>query len=425
MAANNKCVAITKNNTACKSKHCKNSIFCGIHKKNNPKIVIVKFSEDIDIEIKKRIDLKAEKEPCIYYFDFTEEDEYLEKNKTTQEYIIKIFKEQINKEKAEIEFKINVINSITNCKVCCDEIPNKDLIRCSNVDCENKHLVCHDCTLGHINSLMTDGIGSNICMFDKNEKCGGSYKNSDIAKVIEKPEILEKWNELIDIADILKLASICDDYLICPLCCKWGCIFEVPAGISGRFYISCGRCKEQWCNICKRRAHGNSSCYQLNFSNDENEKRKEEIIDHMIQEIITKTLTHCCSSCGCAYIKEEGCNLMMCPNCDGLSCYICGMRLYIKNNTKYWHFSGHELSDPNATCELWNNVAGDGKEAQGNTEYNKNAVEKEIKKFVNSNTPEIKKLICKRIIILFDKDKEYSELIKNFSNIILKINYQN
>ena len=435
--ANNilKCVAMTKNNTPCKSKHTNNSIFCGVHKKNNPKLVNINFNINIkddvelEVEIKTIITSQNIQNPLLHTFKFTKEDEYLEQNIKNQEAIIRKYKEQIIKDKEKIikdknERETN-INSIINCNVCFEEYSNKTLIRCSNISPENKHVSCPDCTLGHINSLMSNGIASNTCMFDKSDKCGGTYSNKDIEKVINEssnPEMLLKWNELIDISEILKMASICDDYIICPLCCKWGCIFEIPAGVVGNFYIPCERCNERWCNVCKRKAHGNRSCYKLEFEINETTEKKTDIIDHMLQEIITKTLTHCCTSCGCAYIKDEGCNLMICPNCDGLSCYICNMRLYIKNNTKYWHFSGHELSDSNATCPLWNNEAGDGKEAQGNTEYNKNAIKDEIMKFVkaNINNLEVSKLICNRLLKIFEKDKENIDIIKQIAKKIIE-----
>ena len=39
-------------------------------------------------------------------------------------------------------------------------------------------------------------------------------------------EFREKWNELITITNIFKIANICDNYQICPLCRKWGCILD-------------------------------------------------------------------------------------------------------------------------------------------------------------------------------------------------------
>ena len=109
---------------------------------------------------------------------------------------------------------------------------------------------------------------------------------------------------------------------------------------------------------------------------------------------------------------------MVCPKCESMTCYLCSMKLYYKNNTKYWHFIGHELSDPDAQCNLWNNVAGDGKEKQGNTEFNEKSIIKELSNFILCNDKEIGNLIYERIIHLYEKDNEY----KNVINVITDIN---
>jgi hypothetical protein len=417
----NKCVAIKKTkgdindpnykfDLRCKSNKQHNSIFCGVHKKHKPDLVAVMLQ--IINDNKDWITLPI--------------------NKKTKESDIAI---QIQNHKDEIEKSIldkiieenDKLNSITNCKVCCDSVTNNsELIRCSKVTSSNEHLVCKTCVLGHIDSLITDSIGSYSCMFNKSDKCGGEYSISDINTVINNPEKQEKWDELINISEIHKMASICDDYVICPLCCKWGCIFETPAGFQGNVYIPCEKCGERWCNLCKRKSHSHISCYKLEFNEEETIDKRIEIIDRMIQELVTKALTHCCSTCGCSYIKEEGCNLMMCPKCESMSCYLCTMKLYYKNNTKYWHFVGHELSDPDAQCALWNNIAGDGKTNQGNTEFNESAVKRSLINFITENRDnvEISILICKRILTIFEKDKEYTkliEIINKFNEDFLKI----
>ena len=378
-----------------------NSVFCGIHKKHKPELVAVTLQninnnrEWLKLQITKK----------------TKEEDIITEIKKIKDDIEKANLEKITKE-------IEKINAITTCKVC-DEIVinNIELIRCSNATSENNHFVCNTCVSGYVDSLISDGIGSYTCMFHKGDKCGGEYSSSDINKVINEPKKQIIWDELINISEITKMASICDDYVICPLCCKWGCIFEIPAGFQHNLYIPCGKCGQRWCNICKRKSHADRSCYKLEFETNETIEKRIETIDHMIQELVTKALTHCCSTCGCSYIKEEGCNLMVCPKCESMSCYLCTMKLYYKNNTKYWHFIGHELSDPDAECQLWNNVAGDGKANQGNTEFNEKSVCKELLGFINVNSDDISKLIYERILYIYDKDKDYNnivEIIKEF-----------
>jgi len=375
MENDNFCVAITKNHTRCKSYHMKKTIFCYVHnkRKSPPDNVVINVNKtDYSLTLKPYV------------------------NKVTYLKDVAEYKDNILKE--EIKNKL-IIDNITSCKVCYDEIPNNELIRCSNVTTDNKHLICNTCIKEHVNTLISSGIGNYDCMFNKSDKCGGHYDDSTILKTFDNDDIKLKWLELIHISDIIKFATICDDYIICPLCCKWGCIFETLPG-EVMLYIDCKKCNKQWCNTCKRESHGDISCYNLNFKDEETNDKRIEIIDHMIQEIITKSITRSCQSCGSSYIKEEGCNLMQCSKCGGLSCYICNMKLYIKDDTKYWHFSGHPNADPGAICQLWNNDAGDGKIDQGNLEYNNKLIKKELKLFVNENELETAKLIVDRVRII-------------------------
>ena len=415
-----RCVAIKKTkgninepdykfNLRCKSNKPQNSIFCGIHKKHKPDLVAI------------ILQIKPE---TMNNVNNTREWLTMPITKKTKEIDIitqmKKIKDDFEKENLEkITKEIERINKITNCKVCSDSvINNTDLIRCSKATSDNYHLVCSNCVSGHIDSLITDGTASYTCMFNKSDKCGGEYAIKDINNVISEPRKQSIWDELINISEITKMASICDDYVICPLCCKWGCIFEVPPGFQHNLYIPCGKCGQSWCNICKRKSHYDRSCYHLEFNDDETIEKRIEVIDHMIQELVTKALTHCCSTCGCSYIKEEGCNLMICPKCESMSCYLCTMKLYYKNNTKYWHFAGHELSDPDAQCQLWNNVAGDGKVNQGNTDFNEKSVLGELRNFINGNTKETALLISERIKHIYSKDKEFTQILINLNHLI-------
>jgi len=375
----------------CKSKVKDGSALCGVHRKHKPIYVVIENELQL----------------------FTNENSIMLE-------IQKKKKEAIETLRIETELKeLELFNSIKKCSVCFEDVSNSsELIRCDKATPKFNHLVCKECVSKHLELLMLDGIGTNVCMFDKGDNCSGQYSNKDIDNILVSPEKRSKWTELVNINDIFKLASICDDYIICPLCCKWGCIFEVPPGVQINFFIPCGNCNLQWCNVCKRQSHIGKSCYTLEFTDTEKVEKRISIIDHMIQEIVSKTLTHCCSTCGCSYIKEEGCNLMVCPKCEAMSCYLCNMKLYYKNNNKYWHFAGHEFSDPDTYCELWNNKAGDGKEYQGNTEYNIEKIRSELLLFLKSNADNIKILIAKRIIHIFEKDKQYNKIITTFIDII-------
>jgi len=389
-----RCLAITKIGNQCKIKR-NGKLFCTRHNKSNPSDILLDGGEVFQEII-----------------NFTNETEYFKMmDKLLQTLDNKKTNKTHHSSKPEIKIPDNT------CIVCFEKLDNSDkIIKCSNP--EYNHQVCTECLRGHILSMLNDGIAGLECMFDKSEKCSGCYKEYDIQNSLLDADTFSKWTETSMNCEIIKLASICDNYMICPLCCAWGCIFDTPPGVGNRhaFYIPCGKCGEQWCTLCKRKSHGSRSCYELHFQENEGQDIQTSVIDKMLQDITTRVLTHCCTICGCTYIKEEGCNLMTCPKCNGMSCYICGMKLYMKDNTKYWHFTGHDLADRDANCPLWNNKAGDGKAKQGNTSYNMELVEKEFIEFINSNKNiiggnDIIKLIKLRIKGLFGKDKDYRGII--------------
>jgi len=438
------CIAITKLGKQClKSKSKNHHLFCGTHIENKPSYVLMHIKQ---YNFANRI-------------KYTNEDDYISQLTTMEE---QCYNEFINQ---------NILLSITNnnsnnannatndynnyndddynddyndvnmhrngnipgngkkeckeCKICYCEYEHNELTKCNSPGCKN-HISCYKCLLGHVKSLINDGIGSMDCMFNSSDKCGGVYVENDIRKAIaeddenanNKQEFLNKWNEIVIMTDITRIASICEDYQICPLCCKWGCIFEShPEFVNTyntSYFITCGGCGKLWCSNCKRKEHMGRSCYCLEFDNNENHNKKKEVIRNMLLDMVSRVLTHGCSICGCIYIKEEGCNLMTCPKCMGLSCYICGMKLHIRNNNKYWHFSGHEGAEGDATCPLWNNKAGDGKANQGNTEYNMRKIESEIELFLNENknNNSIHDLIKTEIKELWKNDNDFKEIIR-------------
>jgi len=436
------CIAITKKGTQCRYKKTSNIaigdnqpfLFCTLHIKKNPDTVILEGTN----KIVPYIDAEH------YQADLNIFNQANQANQANQP---NPPQSQQSTPARDIPHTHNAdINPV--CTVCGDKFTNRsDLIECSSSgQGEYNHLVCRECLKGQVSSLLSDGIASLECMFNKHDHCHGQYTEDNIKLALDsqsttthdieyatplaaaEPIITtfnySKWQEVMAASEIIKFAGICDNYLICPLCCKWGCIFEIPVGAEKYpFYIRCAACKKEWCTLCKRGAHASRSCYELALTDAEqiNVEVLQQIIDKMIQDIATRALTHCCGICGCSYVKEEGCNLMTCPKCNGMSCFICGMKLYYKGDTKYWHFTGHEKADQDARCPLWNNYAGDGQEKQGNTAFNLANIEKEFCKFIssNANNQQVSKLICQRIITNYEKDKAFNNILKNIKIRIL------
>jgi hypothetical protein len=427
LQTNTCCLALTQNFAQCKNckipddtedtnynKNIVSNLFCKLHKhkKYKPKYIVIY----IDINYAEKKDTP---EHIITYYPYTKKEQYYKDIEIYKNDMYNIYKDKLIK-----------FTNITNCKVCNDTYAHNELIKCNNATCDNEHLTCTSCLSGYIDSQITSNIGTYECMFNKTDKCCGEYIHNTVDTIITTNEKLSIWKDLVSITDTYKLANICDDYIICPLCRKWGCILDTPVTLIDPFYIKCMSCKLEWCTICKRKAHDSYSCYKIIFTPDEikNIDCVNTIIDTMIQDIISKALTHKCSTCGCAYIKEEGCNLMYCEHCHGMTCYICNAKIYYKEGLgKYWHFAGHEHSQLGATCPVWNNTAQDGKEKQGNTEYNNKTIITELMLFLNDNddtdvtdTTSTRKLIYNRIKYLYEKDVEFTFIFEEFNKLDIK-----
>jgi len=399
---NMKCLALTQKNEQCLKPNCyyiDGHILCKYHRK-------IKYSPDyVIVYIHNYLENNSSEQHIITY-------PYKNKDKYYKDIIL--YKTEL------IDTKLNCIlklKQITKCKVCLEDFKNEDLLKCSNTSLEHQHFICSICLEGYINSQIINTIGNNECMFNGSEKCNGVYNDKELDKAINTLETKIKWNELLTITNIFKIANICDNYQICPLCRKWGCIYDIINADTiedeTNITIKCEQCHLSWCNTCKREAHGNDSCYKLKFKNDENEEKQYEVIDKMIVDIISNIITRKCSKCGCAYIKEEGCNLMTCDKCYGMSCYLCNDKIYYKEGKgKYWHFIGNDYSDENAICRLHNNYADEGTVTEGNELYTKTQILKEIYNFISQNEAKTCYLINKRLHILYEEDTHYKFIVE-------------
>jgi hypothetical protein len=329
---------------------------------------------------------------------------------------------EIEKPIEQIIEELEKFTQINECHCCLDnEFQHYELIQCTKADYKNAHLVCSGCLARHMRIQIESETASMKCMFDSSDKCGGEYIIDQVRNILSEEENI-KLTECLEMQTLLELANICENYQICPFCKKFGCIVETLPEYP-IIYLQCGRCNELWCSKCKKKAHGQDVCYKFKFPMEMSEKDKISDINKMIQDISSEKLTHACTKCNTKYIKEEGCNLMTCEKCHALSCYICRATLTIdKFGNKYGHFKGHERSYPDATCQLWNNYAGDGKEKQGNTEFNMSCIFSELGNIIRVNESlYIKKLIYNCIFENFKKEEPKAVIKRE----LLKIGYNN
>ena len=283
---------------------------------------------------------------------------------------------------------LEALSSITTCKCCYDDqVPNNQLIRCSNVSCENGHFACVDCIRGYVDANMQAGA-SLKCMFE----CEGVY-GRDIMQMALTVETFPKFCNALDIQEVSEIANALTNYQICPFCSRYGCVVDTPQ------QVQCIKCDNIWCSKCRRRIH-TGDCYSLLFGQDETILEKCNTVDKMLQELSTNALSHSCPSCDIKFYKEEGCNHMVCPRCRTISCYVCGVKIERKMiltflgmvPSEYYHFKGSQHSDATAVCQLYNGFLD-----HGDVEYNNKRILKAIENFVQKNNQETRIIIYERV----------------------------
>ena len=282
---------------------------------------------------------------------------------------------QIIDQQHELDNVPFIVEGNYDCQCCYNNLPFCELIKCSNTCEKYKHVICKECVLNYVNAGLSEKKANINCMIGV-DGCGGSYSMDDI-KLCLPENILNNLCDLVDVGTVMSLSKVLYNYHICPFCSKFGC--EISTNIKT---IECGRCVKHWCVKCRKTDHGNDPCGKIKDPKDVDGIRR------IVQETITDALTHECPSCKTKYIKETGCNLMTCPSCHTLSCYVCGIIIIpVKIGTqtiKYQHFKGAGSAAATATCLLYNDGNGVEKN-QGNTSFNNEKVLKKCQELININ----------------------------------------
>jgi len=229
----------------------------------------------------------------------------------------------------------NEIENSDVCKCCFEEITINREVKCSS---NSEHVFCGDCVDGYVKSNLTKGIATYCCMFHSSDNCGGTYKAERVLDSISDVITRNQFIETHLIYSTAQLASVLDNFCICPHCKKYGVIRNTDDIILQCEYNACRR---RWCIKCNGEHdinHQTNSC--LKAVNEDNYKT-------FIDNLITNSILHKCPSCFTAFVKDDGdgCNCMTCPKCNTHSCYVCYEKL--PKDDYYRHFGS-------GRCPLFN-----------------------------------------------------------------------
>jgi len=207
------------------------------------------------------------------------------------------------------------------------------------IQCPDAHLFCTECMTSYASTLLGSHNADLVCMDQSG--CTLAFPESELRRFLT-PKLLGLYERVKQQKEIE--AAGLDNLEECPFC-EYKCVIENEQ--EKLFRCENQDCLAISCRACKKPDHLPKSCKEV-----EDDKKLDA--RHVIEEAMTRALMRNCPKCQKAFVKEMGCNKMLCPNCATLSCYVCR-----KIITGYEHFSRPPPytgpADPNK-CQLWDSV---------------------------------------------------------------------
>lgn len=179
------------------------------------------------------------------------------------------------------------------CQACFDDLPMNRQIHCNG---DTAHFTCFDCAVAYVKSEVGDSRCKVLCTAG----CGASFARAQL-HLLEDKELLEKLEQLQQEKDIRDAAL--DDLEECPFC-DYKAILP-PVEVDFEFRCANVECEIVSCRRCKAVSHIPMSC-------EEHAKEHKLSSRHKIEEAMTAALIRNCGKCKKGFIKEYGCNKMVC-----------------------------------------------------------------------------------------------------------------
>ncbi|KAI6029931.1 hypothetical protein PISMIDRAFT_681658 [Pisolithus microcarpus 441] len=205
-------------------------------------------------------------------------------------------------------------------------------IRDHLIQCPDGHLFCKFCVTSYASTLLGERNPNIVCMDQSG--CKLPFPESELKRLLSS-DMLELYERVKQHKEIE--AAKLENLEECPSC-EYKCVIDNE--MEKLFRCGNARCGAVTCRGCKKPEHLPRSCKEA-------EDRRLHI-HHYVEEAMTRALMRNCPNCHIAFIKEQGCNKMVCPYCCTVSCYTC--RQIIDG---YEHFDRSPQGGKESKCQLW------------------------------------------------------------------------
>ncbi|KAF7294852.1 hypothetical protein MIND_01023100 [Mycena indigotica] len=210
------------------------------------------------------------------------------------------------------------------------------------IQCPDGHLFCAPCMTQYAETLLGSHDIRIVCMDQSG--CKLLFPIDQLRRFLT-PKLLELYERVKQNKEVA--AAGLEGLEECPFC-EFKCVIENEQ--EKLFNCRNDDCGAVTCRQCKQLDHLPKSCKEV----EEDKKREGR---HHIEEAMTRALMRNCPRCQKAFVKDAGCNKMICPGCNAMSCYVCRKLI-----TGYEHFAsmpGQPVaagSSKSGRCPLWDTV---------------------------------------------------------------------
>ncbi|KAK6497650.1 hypothetical protein TWF481_012055 [Arthrobotrys musiformis] len=222
---------------------------------------------------------------------------------------------------------------LVECGCCFGEVPFTQLTQC-----KDGHLFCLECGMQNAKTEIGQQRYKLVCM--DGSGCKKEFSPQEIKRFCDEKmlEALEKLEQ----RDMLREAGI-EDLEECPFC-DFALIMHSSVEDDKEFRCQGPECGKVSCRVCKKLTHIPLSC-------EESAKDEKQNLRKGVEEAMTEALLRKCGKCSLPYVKESGCNKIVCSRCHAMNCYLCSK--VIKD---YHHFNDPARGGRTGNCLLFDNT---------------------------------------------------------------------
>ncbi|KAI1502393.1 hypothetical protein F5X99DRAFT_417918 [Biscogniauxia marginata] len=217
------------------------------------------------------------------------------------------------------------------CGICYDEYALNRMVQCQG---ETMHWFCRGCMRSQAESQVGMSKYELTCM--SVDGCTAGFSRAQRALFLDKK--LSTALDRIEQEAMLRMAGI-ENLETCPFC-PYAAEYP-PVEVDKEFRCDNPKCGQVSCRLCRRETHIPKTCAEAAADRGVDAR-------HILEEAMSAALIRRCNKCQNPFVKQDGCNKVVCTKCRTIMCDVC--RQTVKD---YSHFDDTRRGGKQGQCPLF------------------------------------------------------------------------